>query len=112
MERFVRGDVVVIPFPYSDLSGSKRRPAFVLVDLPGNDIVLCQITSRANDNSASVLLAASDFVSGSLPVSSYIKPTKVFTADKSIIIRKAGTVKSVITEASVKILTNLLNQAN
>jgi mRNA interferase MazF len=34
MERFVKGDVVVIPFPFSDLSGSKKRPAFVLADLP------------------------------------------------------------------------------
>jgi mRNA interferase MazF len=46
MARFVKGDVVVIPFPFSDLSGSKRRPALVLVDLPGDDIILCQITSQ------------------------------------------------------------------
>ena len=30
MARFIKGDVVIIPFPFSDLSGSKRRPAFVI----------------------------------------------------------------------------------
>jgi mRNA interferase MazF len=43
MERFVKGDVVVIPFPFSDLSGSKRRPALFLADLAGDDTLLCRI---------------------------------------------------------------------
>jgi len=38
MEKFVKGDIVVIPFPFSDLSGTKRRPALVLSDLQGDDI--------------------------------------------------------------------------
>ncbi|UMZ74675.1 hypothetical protein ACONDI_02275 [Natranaerofaba carboxydovora] len=44
MERLIRGDVVVIPFPFSDLKNSKRRPALVLTELQGEDIILCQIT--------------------------------------------------------------------
>jgi len=44
MEKFIKGDVVVIPFPFSDLTGAKRRPAFVVTDLPDDDIILCQIT--------------------------------------------------------------------
>jgi len=46
MERFVKGDIVVIPFPFSDLSGTKRRPALVIADFHGDDILLCQITSQ------------------------------------------------------------------
>jgi len=42
MAVFVKGDVVVLPFPFADLSGSKRRPALVLADLPGDDILLYQ----------------------------------------------------------------------
>jgi mRNA interferase MazF len=47
MGRFVKGDVVVIPFPFSDLSATKRRPALVITALPGEDVILCQITNRA-----------------------------------------------------------------
>jgi mRNA interferase MazF len=45
--RFVKGEVVVVPFPFSDLTASKRRPALVIADLDGDDVILCQITSQA-----------------------------------------------------------------
>ena len=54
MAEFIKGDVVVIPFPFSNLSGSKRRPALVLADLPGNDIILCQITSKHGKDDYSI----------------------------------------------------------
>ncbi len=71
MEKFIKGDVVIIPFPFSDLSGSKRRPALVLADLPGDDILLCQITSQHSNDSLAVPLVAAHFISGSLPVDLY-----------------------------------------
>ncbi len=46
MARFVKGDVVVVPFPFSDLTQAKRRPALVVSKLEGNDLILCQITSE------------------------------------------------------------------
>ena len=46
MEKFIKGDVVVIPFPFSDLSGRKKRPALVISNLEGYDLILCQITSK------------------------------------------------------------------
>lgn len=90
MARFIKGDIVVIPFPFSDLSGSKKRPAFVLADLYGDDIILCQITSQHNKDSYSIPLKQADFVQGSLPVSSFIRPNRIFTADKNIIIKNVG----------------------
>ena len=47
MARFVSGDVVVVPFPFTDLSSSKVRPALVLATLTRGDLILCQITSQA-----------------------------------------------------------------
>jgi mRNA interferase MazF len=44
--KFVKGDVVVVPFPFSNLSQSKRRPALVIALLEGNDAILCQIISK------------------------------------------------------------------
>jgi mRNA interferase MazF len=47
MGRFIKGDVVVVFFPFSDLSNAKKRPALVLADLSGEEVILCQITSKA-----------------------------------------------------------------
>lgn len=89
MGRFVKGDIVVLSFPFSDLSGAKRRPAFVLADLEGTDSILCQITSNARTDKYAVPLTKEDFASGSLAVDSVIRPNRVFTADNSLILYMA-----------------------
>ena len=61
MERFVKGDIVVLPFPYSNLSSTKKRPAMVLADLEGEDIILCQVTSQNTKDQYSIALSNSDF---------------------------------------------------
>lgn len=94
MGTFIKGDVVVIPFPFSDLSGVKRRPALVLANLPGDDLLLCQITSQHTRDNFAIALTTADFASGSLPVNSFIRPSRIFTAEKSIVIRRVGTVNS------------------
>ena len=108
MAGFIKGDIVVIPFPFSDLSGSKRRPAYVLADLPGDDIILCPITSQYSRDSFAVLLTETDFASGSLPAVSFVRPTRIFTADKNIIVRKTVTVKSETKEKVFQRLIDLL----
>ena len=90
MGKFVKCDVVVIPFPFSDLSRSKKRPALVLTDFSGDDILLCQITSQPSNDIFAQALKSKNFVSGSLPVESFIRPLHIFTADKNIILRKVG----------------------
>ena len=45
MERFVAGDIIVVSFPFTDLSSSRKRPALILANLEGDDIVICEITS-------------------------------------------------------------------
>ena len=90
MGRFMKGDVVVIPFPFTDLSGNKKRPAFVIADLQGDDVIVCQITSKSKSDPYAHPIGASDFISGGLPVDSFIRPNKIFTADKNIILSVAG----------------------
>lgn len=102
MARFIKGDVVVIPFPFSDLSGSKRRPALVLADLPGSDIILCQITSQAKKGKFIVAISNCGFTTGLLPVQSYRRPNRIFTADKNIILRKAGSLKQEVTKKIIQ----------
>jgi mRNA interferase MazF len=108
MGRFIKGDIVVIPFPFSDLSSSKRRPAMVLADLNGDDIILCQITSKSVRDNYSVALNDNDFIKGSLNRPSNIRPNRLFTAEKSIIIRKVGTVKTQTFNNVVKTLFQII----
>lgn len=90
MARFVKGDVVVVPFPFSDLTQSKRRPALVLANLDGDDVILCQITSQSIRDRYAVAIDNSDFESGSLKQRSNIRPNRLFTADSGIILYRAG----------------------
>ena len=94
MATFVRGDVVVVPFPFSDLTQTKRRPALVLATLTGDDVILCQITSQAVRDHYSVSLASTDFASGSLQKESNIRPNRLFTADRNILRHKVGVIRS------------------
>lgn len=84
------GDVVLVRFPFSDLSQSKLRPAVVLADAGRSDWVLCQVTSNAYGDAAAVLLASSDFAAGSLSTVSYARPGKLFTASESLMTSQAG----------------------
>ena len=93
MEGLVKGDVVVLPFPYSDLSSAKKRPALILGILEGNDVILCQITSKQKYDKHIIDLKDSDFKQGKLNLDSYIRPNRIFTADKSIILYKIGSIK-------------------
>lgn len=110
MGRFIKGEVVVIPFPFSDLSNSKKRPALVIADLQGDDIILCQITSAERHDSYSIHLSSSDFDSGGLNIESKVRPNKIFTADSNIIISKKGKISSPkIHEVIEKIIDILKN---
>jgi mRNA interferase MazF len=94
LAEFVKGEIVVVPFPFSDLTQSKRRPALVVAVLSGDDLVLCQITSRLISDQYTIALEAADFSSGSLRQSSNIRPNRLFTADRQIILSQVGQLKS------------------
>ena len=108
MGSFVKGDVVVVPFPFSDLSRSKRRPALVVADLDGEDLILCQITSKHRRNSYAIPLDGDDFKTGRLPRDGYIRAEKLFTAHSALVLDVVGTLKprkmSAVTRAIVAIV--------
>jgi mRNA interferase MazF len=90
MGGLVKGDIVVVLFPFSDLSSAKKRPALVLASPDGDDVILCQITSRLVSDRYAILISEADFSSGSLRQDSNVRPTRIFTADKKIIQYIAG----------------------
>ena len=93
MGKPVIGEVVVLPFPQTDLQIGKRRPALVVANLSGDDLVLCQITSQSRSDSYSVLLTSNDFEHGSLNVDSFIRSSRLFTVERSVILYSAARVR-------------------
>jgi mRNA interferase MazF len=104
----MRGEVVIVPFPFLNLSGSKKRPALILIDLPGPDVVLAAISSTGNDPNA-VALDAKDFQTGQLDHPSFIHPTKLFTFQKNVIGRVAGKITNTKWKEVISKIISLLN---
>src|SRR6266436_9838 len=104
MGKPVVGEVVVLPFPQTDLQAGKRRPALVVANLPGDDLILCQITSQSRNDGFSISLLIADFERGRLVKDSFIRPNRLFTVEQSVILYAAGKVKdSKLREAHAKI---------
>jgi mRNA interferase MazF len=105
----MKGDVVVVPFPFSDLTQAKRRPALVLSVLEGDDLILCQITSQFVRDNYAISLEDKDFGTGSLKQPSNIRPNRIFTADSHIVLYRIGTLKpsklSEVIEKVIKIIS-------
>ena len=93
MGKPVIGEVVVLPFPQTNLQAGKRRPALVVANLAGDDLILCQITSQARCDEYSVPLGLTDFERGRLAMDSFIRPNRLFTVEQSVILYAAGKVK-------------------
>ncbi len=84
------GSVVLVTFPFSNLKGKKIRPALVLAKGEFDNLILCQITSKPYSSKTAIRIEPSDFAKGDLPVVSFVRPDKLFTADVSIIKDTAG----------------------
>ena len=90
MEEFIKGDIVVVPFPFSDLVNAKKRPALVLTNPLDDDLILCLITTKSKFDKFVIDITDKEVECGELKVDSYIRPNKIFTANKSIIAYKLG----------------------
>ena len=86
----MKGDVVVVPFPFSDLSTVKRRPALVVAAPGGDDVILCQITSQQVRDRYAVGITELDFAEGTLHKPSNIRPNRLFSASTNLILYRAG----------------------
>jgi mRNA interferase MazF len=106
------GAVVLVPFPFSDLTQAVLRPAVALADVGRGDWILCQVTSNAYGDPLAESLNSSDFQVGSLHRASFARPGKLFTANHRVITAAAG-VLSVeamrrIGEAVIRIIEQIL----
>ena len=90
MGTFARRQIILISFPFSDLSATKLRPALILANAGKDDWILCQITSNPYADVAAIELTDPDFSDGGLQRVSYARPGKVFTAHESLFRGVAG----------------------
>ena len=102
------GSIILIPFPFSDLSQSKLCPAVVLANAGKEDWILCQITSKPYADLQSIQLSDDDFANGSLKLINYARPGKLFTANSSLIISKVGDLKLETLKKIIDAVVNLL----
>ena len=102
------GTVVLVRFPFSDLSDSKLRPAVVLAEAGRGDLVLVQVTSNPYADVRAVELTGDSFEDGGLQRTSYARPGKLFTANESLVARSAGQLSSRAGGAVVDAVVRLL----
>ena len=104
--------VVLVPFPFSDLSRAKLRPAVVLADAGRGDWILAQVTSKPYGDPRALPLGDADFQSGSLRTASYLRPGKIFTADQGLILAEVGILKEERFREIIAAVIAVLNPAH
>lgn len=91
---YEQGEIIIVPFPFSDLSSIKQRPVLILSKDSDNktsdDIITCGITSNLKDTKYSILIDNNDLEKGEIPAKSRIKIDKLFTLDKNIVKKKVA----------------------
>lgn len=83
-------EIVMLPFPFTDLSSMKKRSVLVITPTDNRgDMLVAQITSK-NGYLDAVQLVESDVFEGLLPKTSYVRSTKIMTVNQSIIVGRFG----------------------
>ncbi len=90
---YAAGQVVFLPFPFSDLSANKLRPVLLLAGVGHTDLIACQITSNPYSDAFAVPIDKDDFGIGGLRYRSYVRPGKLFTAHESLFLPASGVLK-------------------
>jgi mRNA interferase MazF len=103
---FKKGDIVVIPVPFTNNSTVKKRPAVVLsnedVHATG-DVLIAQITSKGKDDNLNFSLSGKDMTIA-LPKQSYVRIHKLFVLEKHLIEKKVSElIPSVYSQLALKI---------
>ena len=103
------GAVVLVRFPFSDLSQTKVRPAVVLANAGRGDCILCQITSKPYGDASAIELTIAAFATGSLRVVSFARPAKLFTANQNLITSQVGNLKPDALRSIAKAVASIVN---
>src|SRR5215467_12565726 len=101
------GKIVLIRFPFSDLSKSKLRPAAIVADAGRGDWVLSQITSNPYGDARAIRVTDECFEKGSLRVESFVRPGKLFTGSSDLFLNEVGSLKQTSIQEILKAIADL-----
>jgi len=103
-------DIVLVDFPFSDLTKTKKRPALVINSLEGENAILCQITTKRRSIQKYEIFLNKESCSGDIRFDSFIYVDMIFTLHKSLIYKRIGEVNNSNIKESInqkiKILIN------
>ncbi len=109
---YEQGEIILAPFPFTDLTTVKQRPLLIISNNDYNkkteDLVTCGITSNPKDTEFSVVINNKDLIKGKIPIESRIKVDKLFTLSQNIIIKNLGKVNEDILGRVKKELIKLM----
>ena len=96
--RFKQGEILLVPFPYTNLSHIKQRPALVISKNEYNekkpDLIICGITSQIKEGTEDIIITTQDLEQGNLPKISLIKIDKIFTIEKDQVRKSIGKINT------------------
>jgi mRNA interferase MazF len=92
MTIYDRGDVILVPFPFSDLSGSKKRPALVLATISDWSELICMMLTSSPKGKGEIPIK--HIIEAGLPKPTVARIHRLFTIDQSIVLKKIGSLNS------------------
>jgi mRNA interferase MazF len=98
MARFVAGDVIVLPFPDTNQTAGKIRPAVVVGSTSTGDLLVCMITSAGYGGEIMPLDGKNQQSSG-LRVASSVRPERLLVASSDLVVKKTGRISKEMTDA-------------
>ena len=101
-----KGDIILVPFPFTDLTGNKNRPALILIESE-DDVTVCFITTQLKLQSEYDVVVQPSEVNR-LKKPSLIRLSKIATLDKDLIIGQLGVLDFEYTDLVNKNLIRLL----
>ena len=104
--------IVVVLFPFSDLSDAKLRPALVLANAGRGDWILCQITSNPHSDPQAVKLTPAALSAGALANISFARPTKLFTTHESLMNKRVAILRDETFQEIVQTIIETLTQTS
>jgi mRNA interferase MazF len=104
------GSIVLVPFPYTDLSASKKRPVLLLTDTnERGDFIAMALTSRSQTDHAVAIAGGPLPLGGALVVDSWVRTDKIITLRQTVVFKVMGRVDAQTRSRCVQQLCQALN---